>query len=171
MEIASFIISLIAILIAIGAAFYTRRQAAEAKEANALTKAAHQRELTDREAHRLANRVVWRVDRAETGLALRNIGTETAEDVEAWTHATPFKSGPLVDDAADPRKMWLAVPSVPSGSSVRFELFPQSLYSGTGSEMLVTWRGQTEPVAVPLPGTAPDGGGGGAAPRPEPRWT
>lgn len=162
MDTLSLFISVAAIIIAALAAGFTlwqarssAQQVVEARRANRLIEEDQCRALERMEQERLANRVQWVMERADAGVALRNVGSEAAENVEVWTESTALQSGPMVSDPDDPRGVWLAAERVAPNASIRFAVVAESQHVGVGNEVLVTWRGQSEPVAVALPSPRP----------------
>jgi len=153
----SLVISLLALLLAGGAVLYARRQAGsadqqvvEAKRANDLAVAELERSIAANARLEALNRIRWEVQSAGgPQLVLRHMGTETAHDVRAWTPSASFISGPTVTYSEYPRER-LSADTITPGSSIRFSL-ARSPFVGEGNELMVTWRGQPDPVAVPLP--------------------
>jgi len=145
----SLMISVLALVLAGGAVVYARRQAGSAAEQAREAKRAND-SLADERDRLMAyaaqleeqNRIRWEVqDAGGPQMALRNVGTHPAHDVRAWTHSGSFinNGGPS-----------LTADTITPGSSIRFAL-AKSPYVGEGHELLVTWRGQPDPVAVALP--------------------
>ncbi|HEX2893267.1 MAG TPA: hypothetical protein VHO29_04605 [Marmoricola sp.] len=149
-------VSIAALVVAISAAVFTGLQASAAKKANSLTERALARAEEAEREQREANRVRWVVERVKPGYALRNVGTDTAHDVQAWKLGIGFISGPIVIDEDDPRREWLRAESLQPNGSMPFTTAPRSAYDADGHEVLVTWAGHPEPVHVPLPEDEPE---------------
>jgi len=116
------------------------RSAEEAGRANRLAERALQRENLVIKPTAEKPDVSWVIEHpGGTRFVLRNRGTETADEVTIDPDNTSVIARDLPDDAV-----------VRPGEGVDILLLATWL-NPLPNQLYVTWRGQTEPVAVPLP--------------------
>lgn len=103
-----------------------------------------------------ANRVRFVIEPAGgSGCVLRNVGTSNAYDVEAEDPSGLINRGPLMHSEStsggSARRVWLEAEKLEPGESIGFSRIPPSNLLRSHYELKVTWRGQSTPVAVPIP--------------------
>ncbi|WP_157225157.1 hypothetical protein [Nocardia thailandica] len=123
------------------AAGEAQRSADAAEESNRI--AARALELSEPPA------VAWQIESTPSGTYyLRNVGTREATGVTADSSRTPARRHALPENV-----------TVAAGDAVRF------MTSNPPASLFLTWDGQTEPVAVPMPPPLASNGPRGIAPR------